>query len=319
MAGKKKKGKKPEGKGTGEDTSAHNPSETRSGKQYQPHEDEQQGTRVPQSGPPIGKSPPLRTSGELLRCEEATAASVEPPVIPRVEQDTSEPPLTTARILLHAGYDTAGYADTDSEWFHRKRRKYVEKRDAWYRDNDPEAEEGREDAHAWLRDLLAEQASLPEDAWQELEWAIWDVQKLEASIYHSTRAYDARNHRAHVEKMELELRQLRSDLQQAREAADAAIATAAAATHDAANPDKEERLELENRQLKTDLQQAREDAAAAIAAAAAHAAVNPAAAAGTTGAGADNAADSATDSGRDIEEGCVASSVESWGGIGGWY
>ena len=130
MAGKKKKGKKQEGKGTGEDTSAHNPSETRSGKQYQPHEDEQQGTRVPQSGPPIGKSPPLRTSGELLRCEEATAASVEPPVIPRVEQDTSEPPLTTARILLHAGYDTAGYADTDSEWFHRKRRKYVEKRDA---------------------------------------------------------------------------------------------------------------------------------------------------------------------------------------------
>ena len=96
--------------------------------------------------------------------------------------------------------------------------------------------------------------------------------------------------------MELELRQLRSDLQQAREAADAAIATAAAATHDAANPDKEERLELENRQLKTDLQQAREDAAAAIAAAAAHAAVNPAAAAGTAGAGADNAADSATDS-----------------------
>ena len=54
MAGKKKKGKKQEGKGTGEDTSAHSPSETRSGKQYQPHsnedEDEQQGTRVPQSG-----------------------------------------------------------------------------------------------------------------------------------------------------------------------------------------------------------------------------------------------------------------------------
>ena len=174
MAGKKKKGKKQESTGDGEDTSAHSPSETRSGKQYQPHsnedededEDEQQGTRVPQSGPPIGKSPPLRTSGELLRCEEATAASVEPPVIPRVEQDTSEPTLTTARTLLHAGYDTARYADTDSEWFHRKRREYVEKRDAWYtgRDNDPEAEEGREDAHAWLRDLLAEQASLPEDA-----------------------------------------------------------------------------------------------------------------------------------------------------------
>ena len=91
MAGKKKKGKKQEGKGTGEDTSAHNPSETRSGRQYQPHsnededEDEQQGTRVPQSGPPIGKFPPLRTSGESLRCEEATATSVEPPVIPRVE------------------------------------------------------------------------------------------------------------------------------------------------------------------------------------------------------------------------------------------
>ena len=64
MAGKKKKGKKQESKGEGEDTSAHSPSETRSGKQYQPHEDEQQGTRVPQSGPPIGKSPPLRTSGE---------------------------------------------------------------------------------------------------------------------------------------------------------------------------------------------------------------------------------------------------------------
>ena len=141
---------------------------------------------------------------------------MEPPVIPRA--------------LLHAGYDTAGYADTNSEWFHRKRREYVEKRDAWYRDNDPEAEEGREDAHAWLpvRGLLAGLASLHEDEWQELEWAIWDVQKLEASIYHSTRAYDARNHRAHVEKMELELRQLRSDLQQAREAADAAIATAAA-------------------------------------------------------------------------------------------
>ena len=127
---------------------------------------------MPQSGPPIGKFPPLRTSGELLRCEEATA---------------------NTRILLRAGYDTAGRADTDSEWLHRERRKYVEKRDAWYRDNDPEAEEGREDAHAWLRDPLAGLASLHEDEWQELEWAIWDVQKLEASIYHSTRACDARN------------------------------------------------------------------------------------------------------------------------------
>ena len=75
MAGKKKKGKKQEGKGTGEDTSAHSPSETRSGKQHQPHsnedEDEQQGTRVPQSGPPIGKFPPLRTAAS---CSQRSGA-----------------------------------------------------------------------------------------------------------------------------------------------------------------------------------------------------------------------------------------------------
>ena len=63
MAGKKKKGKKQESKGEGEDPSAHSPSETRSGRQYQPHsnedEDEQQGTRLslwsapsPLQGPP---------------------------------------------------------------------------------------------------------------------------------------------------------------------------------------------------------------------------------------------------------------------------
>ena len=79
---------------------------TRSGKNYQPVQSAQRSTGdEAQSAGQVQLS-----AGQVAteRCEEATAASVEPPVIPRVEQDTSEPPLTTARILLHAGYDTAG-------------------------------------------------------------------------------------------------------------------------------------------------------------------------------------------------------------------
>ena len=127
MAGKKKKGKKQEGKGAGEDTSAHSPSETRSGKQYQPHsnedEDEQQGTRVPQSGPPIGKFPPLRTSGELQSAERGAEpdrfyhwqdADSERRAYEedRDEQDTSDEPHTAA--LREKGNETD--LDEEPKW-----------------------------------------------------------------------------------------------------------------------------------------------------------------------------------------------------------
>ena len=105
MAGKKKKGKKQESKGEGEDTSAHSPSETRSGKQYQPHsnvdEDEQQGTRVPQSGPPIGKFPPLRTAASCYAVRKPPLPAWNPPSSPESSRIHPSP-----HLRLHASYCT---------------------------------------------------------------------------------------------------------------------------------------------------------------------------------------------------------------------
>ena len=84
-------------------------------------EDEQRATRVPQSGPPIGTFPPLRTiksqrvSGELQSAERGT--SDEPHSTGQVEPDR----------FYHWHPARANSA----------RRAYEADRDAWYKGDDP--------------------------------------------------------------------------------------------------------------------------------------------------------------------------------------
>ena len=200
MAGKKKKGKKPEGKGTGEDTSAHNPSETRSGKQYQPHEDEQQGTRVPQSGPPIGKFPPLRTSGELPTAQDAsdephTAASCGELQVAETAQGTGDDWISelcaklsaTADLDEEPQWDLYGWVQKESHptWKDTSsgKREFDSEWDDWTyerRCND-EALSGdtfNEELWAWLQHLIA-QSNMTEEERRRLTWAVRELRRAD--------------------------------------------------------------------------------------------------------------------------------------------